>query len=138
MNMNNYFDFEVFFPNLLANINKIFKNLSCLERYFKKIPYNLSFLNENLINKIPEWKKIDDYSNHKITYHIYKVLFLTIHDESFLKLNNYKKNVLLWGVFFHDISKRGLPEVIGKDPVHPFNSAYSSLKIFQRLFLILL
>lgn len=43
------------------------------------------------------------------------------------------KNVLMWAALLHDISKRSIPLLHGKDHVHPFMSGVSALEIFDRL-----
>ena len=42
----------------------------------------------------------------------------------------------MWTALLHDISKRGLPEIVGKDHTHPFTGGAVVLKIFYRLGLI--
>ena len=56
---------------------------------------------------------------------------MTLH--YFLDLDYHDQNVILVGLLFHDISKRGRPSYKGKDPIHPFRSAATALEIFNRL-----
>jgi len=55
-------------------------------------------------------------------------------DPEYYKLCQYDRNVLLWAVLLHDICKRGPPAVPGKDPIHPFKSAWQSLYYFNDIF----
>ena len=42
----------------------------------------------------------------------------------------------MWAALLHDISKRCMPDFEGKDHVHPFISALTTLKIFVHLKII--
>jgi len=60
------------------------------------------------------------------------VLYKTIIDSIYLEqLSSDEKNILLWAALLHDISKRGPPEFTGRDLVHPFMSAKTTLEIFR-------
>jgi hypothetical protein len=65
------------------------------------------------------------------------VLYRTISHPLFTtQLNNMEQNILKWAALFHDISKRGMPDFEGKDHVHPFESAITTLKMFVELEII--
>jgi hypothetical protein len=40
---------------------------------------------------------------------------------------------LKWATIFHDISKRAKPEIVGRDHIHPFVSAATTLETFKHL-----
>ena len=43
------------------------------------------------------------------------------------------QNTIKWACLLHDISKLSLPVIEGKDHVHPFKSASTTLDIFKKL-----
>ena len=47
-----------------------------------------------------------------------------------------EQNLAKWAVLLHDIAKRGSPELIGKDHVHPFMSGKAVLELFKEKGLI--
>lgn len=89
---------------------------------------------EELKAKIPgqRWQKLCEHSNGKIAVHSIKVLFRTVRDPIFeSEMNDEEKNILKWAALLHDISKRGQPEIQGKDHIHPFVSAATTLEILR-------
>ena len=47
-----------------------------------------------------------------------------------------ERNMIKWASLLHDISKRSVPIIEGKDHIHPFTSAVTTIEILQRLNLI--
>ncbi len=80
-----------------------------------------------------EWEYLESFQKGFITIHTRNVVVMTYLDPDFEDLSPDSKNILMWSCFLHDISKRGSPLIIGKDHVHPFNCAATTIKIFQRL-----
>ena len=52
------------------------------------------------------------------------------------QFNDEEKNIMKWAALFHDIKKRSLPLIKGRDHVHPFTSAAATLRIFNKLGII--
>jgi hypothetical protein len=38
-----------------------------------------------------------------------------------------------WSILLHDIVKRGFPEFMGRDHIHPFNGGIALLNVFKDL-----
>ena len=47
------------------------------------------------------------------------------------QLNDDERNILQWAALFHDISKRSVPTLEGKDHIHPFISGATTLQILE-------
>jgi hypothetical protein len=92
---------------------------------------------KDLLKVIPEWGRLMKVNGGEVAVHSLLVLYLTMADPVFqTEMNDEQRNVLMWTALLHDISKRGLPELVGKDHTHPFTGGALVLKIFYRLGLI--
>lgn len=80
-----------------------------------------------------EWEYENRVDDGLVCSHIIAVVIAVYTDWEFKMLDEHDKNVILWAALFHDIAKRGPPEMDTKDPFHPFTSASKALKIFSRL-----
>jgi len=101
----------------------ISKNIS-LPPYFEKT-------NQKIEEILPIWSDLKTYSDGRICYHIYKFFYSALKDPEYRALSQYNKNIFLWTVLLHDICKKGRPVVTGKDPAHPFRSAWKTLYYLQ-------
>ena len=80
------------------------------------------------------WANLTKYNKKFTAVHSVMVLYRTITHPLFMtQLNNTERNILKWAALFHDISKRGMPDFEGKDHIHPFESAITTLKMFVEL-----
>ena len=130
------YKFETWFPDLVPTVVKYFETeIEELDKYpfngRRPISKKFQGLTDEITKLIPYWSKLAGYTEGRICYHIYSVFFCLLHDPGYLSLSKYDKNVLLWTNLFHDISKRGTPEVEGKDNIHPFKSAWRTLHVMQ-------
>ncbi len=134
-------DFDQYFKQVADDVQLYFQSKL---KWYSKIPlvaklYGLPsyFEKTNLVIEkyIPIWALQKTYSRGRICFHVYKMMYLLINDDEFKNLNKYDQNVLLWATLFHDISKRGKPLIKkNKDPVHPFQSAWQTLRYFNEIF----
>ena len=56
-----------------------------------------------------------------------------IKEPLFSQLSAEKQNICLWACLLHDIGIRGRPFIVGKDHIHAFRSAQTTLDVFKRL-----
>ena len=54
-------------------------------------------------------------------------------DDAYEEQNMDDKNILRWAALMHDISKRGKPEITGRDHIHPFVSGGTTLETFKHM-----
>ena len=131
-------DFYLYFGKVMIQIVQYFKHeikwYQKITAHRAPIPKYFDETNQIICDLIPEWKTLLSYSEGRICYHVFKMLFLILQDPHFNELNKYDKNVILWAALLHDISKRGKPVLIGKDYIHPFKSGWQTLKIFRNSF----
>lgn len=80
-----------------------------------------------------EWEFLDRVDNGLVCSHTIAVVTSAYLHQQFKELDENDKSVVMWGCFFHDIAKRGPPEMKTKDPIHPFTSASKALRVFNRL-----
>ena len=111
-------------------------------KYFQKAEEERihSLFREELVTKIPYslWDKLGQYQNGAIRLHTINVLVCLVQSKAFKKLKRAEQNILKWAALFHDITKRGAPDFIGKDHVHPFNSAMATLLVFKEMNILVL
>jgi len=138
LNFEDKYDFYKYFGTVITTVFKYF--LHDIQWYYKIIakqwamPKYFDKTNELIINIIPQWATLLQYTHGKICVHVFKMLFCVLRDPNFQKLNKYDKNVILWATLLHDIAKRGTPLVPGKDAIHPFRSGMLTLRIFRDCF----
>lgn len=134
-------NFYKYFGKVITDIFSYFKtelkwyhrtqyHLECL----KGLPEHFNQTNSLIEKYIPIWEKLKSYNEGFICFHIYRIFYSLLKDPEYYQLPDYDKNVLLWSVLLHDICKRGYPDVHGKDPIHPFRSAWLSLYYFNDIF----
>ena len=87
---------------------------------------------DELIELIPEWKRLESYCDGFISIHTYLVTYLTWTDPRVNKMHGYERNILRWASLLHDVTKRGHPEILGKDHVHPFTGGGFVLEFLHR------
>jgi hypothetical protein len=80
-----------------------------------------------------EWHWLDQVDEGLVCCHTFATLATIYSMKPFKDLDFHDQNIILYGLLFHDIAKRGPPEIETKDPLHPFTSAAKALKIFSRL-----
>ncbi|OMJ79942.1 hypothetical protein SteCoe_19927 [Stentor coeruleus] len=80
-----------------------------------------------------EWEYENRVDDGLVCSHIIAVVIAVYVDWEFKIIDEHDKNVILWAALFHDVAKRGPPEMDTKDPFHPFTSASKALRIFSRL-----
>lgn len=80
-----------------------------------------------------EWNNLSLYQEGHICSHSLSAMCSMMTLPYFSDLDYHDQNILLLGLLFHDIAKRGRPSYKGKDPIHPFRSAATTLGIFNRL-----
>lgn len=62
------------------------------------------------------------------------MLYQTTREPIFInEMAEKEQNILKWAALLHDVSKRGAPEINGKDHIHPFVSGAAVLEIFRDL-----
>lgn len=88
----------------------------------------------NIVNCIPEWKRLIGCKQHYIhdyclDFHTISVLKYVQKHEDFDKLRNYDKLLILYSALLHDIAKNE-NEI---DPEHPIKGAKKSSSILYRL-----
>lgn len=70
--------------------------------------------------------------------HTMNVLYMSTRHSLWPQYTAEEQNILKWAALFHDIKKRSVPEIQGRDHVHSFVSAGLTLEIFQRIGIIIL
>ena len=83
-----------------------------------------------------EWDFLNKVDKGLVCSHTLAVVATAYLSEGFKVLDQHDKSIVMWGCFFHDIAKRGPPEMKTKDPLHPFTSASKALRILNRLGLV--
>ena len=64
-------------------------------------------------------------------------MYTTLRDPFYLEqYSPFEQNVHKWAALLHDICKRGEPEIVARDHIHPFISAEAVLIIFRHLGII--
>ena len=84
-------------------------------------------------SKIPSnyWEKLVSYEG--VRNHTIDVIICAMRGEAFDGLTKDEKNILKWAALFHDISKRGIPEICGRDHIHPFVSGATTLETLKHM-----
>jgi len=134
------YDFYKYFGEVISHVFQYFRHE--IKWYQKNrlwmakmdLPQFFEKTNEIIEKYIPVWKTLKTYSHGRICFHVYKMFYVLLKDPDYQELNKHDKNILLWATLLHDICKRGTPVVNGKDPVHPFKSAWATLYIFNDTF----
>lgn len=138
---------ENFFPLIYANLEKVERLVLEDKQIDPGVfgPYRLTaawvFIRQNMspieedLCRIcrDEWNSLDLVEDRHVTSHTIAALVTAYLDPMFKSLDHNDKSIILWACLFHDIAKRGPPEIPGKDPFHPFTSAAKALRIFNRL-----
>ena len=76
------------------------------------------------------WKWLLQQSKGSVTYHTVNVVYQTVCHPIYLHhCTAEERNILKWAALLHDISKRQSPLITGKDHIHPFISAATTLEI---------
>ena len=72
-----------------------------------------------------------------ISIHTINVMYTTVRDPFYLEQYTLEeRNIHKWASLLHDICKRGEPDIIARDHIHPFISAEAVLIIFRHLGII--
>ena len=80
-----------------------------------------------------EWKWLEQVDEGLVCCHTLAAMSTIYSMIPFKELSVHDQNIILYGLLFHDIAKRGPPEIETKDPLHPFTSAAKALGVFARL-----
>lgn len=80
-----------------------------------------------------EWNHLNQVDNGFVCSHTLATLATVYSLKYFKDLDFHDQNIIIYGLLFHDIAKRGPPQMETKDPVHPFTSAAKALRIFNNL-----
>ena len=78
------------------------------------------------------WNFLKRQNEGYVARHTIIVVALTFEDPTMQQLEYFtaeERNMLKWASLLHDISKRSLPTIDGKDHIHPFTSAVTCLEI---------
>lgn len=133
-------DFYSYFGSVITDAFVFFRHevkwFQRRESFLKDItlPAYFEKTNEKIEPYIPIWKTLKTYFKGEICYHVYKMFYSMLRDVEFCQLPKSDRNLLLWTILMHDISKRGSPVITGKDPIHPFKSAWQTLHYFNDIF----
>ena len=134
-------DFYHYFGTVITDVFYFFRRIMkwCYRTqtrltYFPYLPQFFDRANEKIEAYIPCWRKLKFTSDGHIAFHIYRCFYSMMRDPEFYNLSKYDRNILLWTILLHDICKRGSPEICGRDPIHPFKSAWQSLHYFNDTF----
>lgn len=117
-------------PYLKSNLSRYAKLLNMWEL----IKQELSQLEEELSTFChTEWTDLNKVDDGLVCSHTLAAV-ATVHSlPCFKSLDFHDQVIIIFGLLFHDIAKRGPPEMKTKDPVHPFTSAAKTLRIFNKL-----
>ena len=80
-----------------------------------------------------EWSHLNQVDEGLVCSHTFAALATVYSLPCFKSLDSHDQNIIIYGLLFHDIAKRGPPQIQTKDPVHPFTSAAKALRIFNNL-----
>jgi hypothetical protein len=80
-----------------------------------------------------EWEVENKVDNGFVCSHIISAMITAFQEPQFKHMDQHDQSIILFSLLFHDIAKRGPPEIETKDPFHPFTSASKALKILNRL-----
>ncbi len=87
---------------------------------------------------VQEWRELEKVTNGLVAAHTILVLWRAIkHLDIYHQLSSEDQNIIKWACLLHDVRKMGLPLINGKDHVHPFKSAITTLEVFYRMGLII-
>ena len=100
----------------------------------------MSNIQEELVRVIGEpWNFLMRQNEGYVARHTIIVVALTFEDPTMNDSNYFtwkERNMLKWAALLHDISKRSVPTIQGKDHIHPFTSAVTTIDILRKLKLI--
>ena len=130
--------FTQHFPNLLEIIKKVPSSINfgakSVEIYKEsRGEFRERYLDSIISTVIPEWKSLQKQETGFVNDHIMLVFWLFTMDENIQNLCGEDINLLYWISILHDIVKLRPPLVQTRDPMHPFRSAASALKVISRV-----
>ena len=101
--------------------------------FYKIMNPKVEEMTEELSKVVPNkfWDTLNSMQEGGVAYHSIMVVLQCFCDTLFENLSSRDQNIVLWGALFHDISKRSNPVLEGKDHIHPFISAATTLLIFE-------
>lgn len=104
-------------------------------RYFTKNMKSVMLaIDEELTTQLCDyWTNFKAQSNGMFAIHTILVLWKAVHDPMYESMTLDEQNVLKWACLLHDISKRGTPTIQGRDFMHSFNSAATTLKVLREM-----
>lgn len=80
------------------------------------------------------WLDLQQINKGFVAVHTLLVLWRALkHTPQFNKLSAEEQNMVKWACLLHDVRKLSVPIIEGKDHVHPFKSAISTLEVFEKL-----
>ena len=129
--------FDKYFPSLISNMYKIGEEINFdapteLEYHQSRDNFRLKYIDPIFKDILPEWEELITQEDGYVNNHIIMVTYLFLKDQEIAKLPEKDQNMLSWIGILHDIEKIFGPDR-NKDPMHPFNSAATTLHILARL-----
>jgi hypothetical protein len=138
---------EELIPSLLSNLTKIERQIHSeshlnphLSRYdslvkiwtdFRKQMFPIE--SEISVFCAEEWEAENKVDDGLVCSHIISAMITAFQEPQFKQMDQHDQSIILLSLLFHDIAKKGPPEIETKDPFHPFTSASKTLRILSRL-----
>eukprot|EP00051_Salpingoeca_urceolata_P021096 m.324975 g.324975 ORF g.324975 m.324975 type:complete len:294 (-) comp19732_c1_seq1:278-1159(-) len=126
--------FEAWFPGLLSRLASVLVAPEVSGALYEALPDLASIV----IKTVPEFERITQNDERVVAHHTFSALLALLGLPEFQAAGQ-DKNILLWAILLHDVSKE-VPTCHGKkqrDPAHPFRCAGQCARIFKRLDLCL-